>query len=375
MIILGSTGSIGTQALELARHFELNIEALVCGQNIELLNQQIREFRPKFIVINSKQDSNRVIKNKDSKLFFGENGILQMLENAKSNVVLNALVGFSGLAPSLKAQDLGKILALANKESLVVGGFLLDCARIFPIDSEHFSLQELLKKECDIKRLIITASGGALRDVPLNELSNQTKTSALNHPNWAMGEKITIDSATMANKLFEILEAFWLFKISNIDALIERTSRIHAMIETNNNAILAHIASNDMKIAIHSAINSALLAAKPNEIDIFNRSKLQAFIPKNLDLSALNLAFYNIDCARYPLWALKDSLLQTPKLGIILNAANDILNAKFLKNEIKFGEIASGILRIVDNFSHKINVENLDNILELNKEIKSALQG
>lgn len=386
---MGSTGSIGTQALQIAKAENLPIEALCAGENIDLLNAQIAEFRPKIVVI--KDSKKRHLIRGVNRVLCGESGILEALNLAKSKLVLNALVGFSGVKPSLESIARGKTLALANKESLVVAGFLMgreNLAKILPVDSEHFALKELLdshtKSMLDsapqnnftthIKKMLITASGGAFRDLALDEIPKQSAKKALNHPTWAMGRKITIDSATMINKLFEILEAQWLFgayfsanlgaeNITNIDAVIERTSTIHALIQTDDNAIIAHLSSNDMRLPIASA----LLGAK---------AKRKAFI-KELDLLNLNLRFEKIDINRYPLWTLKDSLLKCPKLGIILNAANDILVEQFLNDEIIFGDIAKRIFKVVERFGDESSldlIKNIADIMEINTKIADFLR-
>lgn len=386
---MGSTGSIGTQALQIAKAENLPIEVLCAGENIDLLNAQIAEFRPKIVVI--KDSKKRHLIRGANRVLCGESGILEALNLAKSKLVLNALVGFSGVKPSLESIARGKTLALANKESLVVAGFLMgreNLAKILPVDSEHFALKELLdshtKSMLDsapqnnftphIKKMLITASGGAFRDLPLDEIPKQSAKKALNHPTWAMGRKITIDSATMINKLFEILEAKWLFgayfsanlgaeNITNIDAVIERTSTIHALIQTADNAIIAHLSSNDMRLPIASA----LLGAK---------AKRKAFI-KELDLLNLNLRFEKIDINRYPLWTLKDSLLKCPKLGIILNAANDILVEQFLNDEIIFGDIAKRIFKVVERFGDESSldlIKNIADIMEINTKIADFLR-
>lgn len=386
---MGSTGSIGTQALQIAKAENLPIEVLCAGENIDLLNAQIAEFRPKIVVI--KDSKKRHLIRGANRVLCGESGILEALNLAKSKLVLNALVGFSGVKPSLESIARGKTLALANKESLVVAGFLMgreNLAKILPVDSEHFALKELLdshtKSMLDsapqnnftphIKKMLITASGGAFRDLPLDEIPKQSAKKALNHPTWAMGRKITIDSATMINKLFEILEAKWLFgayfsanlgaeNITNIDAVIERTSTIHALIQSTDNAIIAHLSSNDMRLPIASA----LLGAK---------AKRKAFI-KELDLLNLNLRFEKIDINRYPLWTLKDSLLKCPKLGIILNAANDILVEQFLNDEIIFGDIAKRIFKVVERFGDESSldlIKNIADIMEINTKIADFLR-
>ncbi|RAX51714.1 1-deoxy-D-xylulose-5-phosphate reductoisomerase [Helicobacter sp. 16-1353] len=358
MIILGSTGSIGINAIDIAIKNHKKIEMLSVGDNIDLLNKQIQMTNPTFIVIKDKKNANKVRYSNKQKLFFGESGILEALNLSKSKIVINAIVGFSGLKPSLEVIKLNKKLALANKESLVVGGKLLDSTNIIPVDSEHFALKELIGSKKNIKKMIITASGGALRDCKTKDLYYQTPQNALNHPNWAMGKKITIDSATMINKLFEILEAKWLFKTNNIDALIERNSIIHALIQTNDNAFYAHLGSNDMKLPISYAI----LGKKAKNIDSI----------KEIDLTNYTFNLKAIDTKHYPLWNLKDSLLQTPQLGIILNAANEILVSKFLDGKIPFGKISDGIFSAIARFSNDIkNIDNISDIQNIDNQVRN----
>ena len=244
MIILGSTGSIGVNTLNIARKFNLDIEVLVAGRNIETLNKQIEEFKPKKVVIANKEDIARV---NHSNVSFGEDEILKAIEDSKSKTVVNALVGFLGLKPTLKAIACNKKIALANKESLVVAGKFIDQSKLSPIDSEHFGLWYLLQDK-KIDSMMVTASGGSFRDYPLEQLSNVSIKEALNHPNWSMGNKITIDSATMTNKMFELMEAAWLFDIRKLDAIIETKSLIHAMINFKDGSTTAHIANASMQL-------------------------------------------------------------------------------------------------------------------------------
>ncbi len=218
MVLLGSTGSIGVNVLNIAKEFSLDVESLVAGTNIKLLNKQIKEFHPKFVVVADKQKASLV---EHDKVLYGEEGILEVINLSKSKLVVNALVGFLGLKPTLEALKLDKKLALANKESLVVAGAFVDNSKITPIDSEHFAIWYLLNDR-SVDRMVITASGGPFRDIEISKIKNQTAKNALNHPNWKMGKKISIDSATMTNKLFEILEAKWLFDTDIVDAVIEK---------------------------------------------------------------------------------------------------------------------------------------------------------
>ena len=356
MIILGSTGSIGTNTLKIARKHHIPIEMLTAGSNAELLSKQAKEFSPRIIVLKDSTNKDKLEITKNQKLFIGEDGILEALNEAKSHTVINAIVGFSGLKPSLEAIRLGKILALANKESLVVGGDFIDTKNIIPLDSEHFAPKELTKNKTNIKKMIITASGGALRDVDMSEIATSTPQNALKHPNWNMGKKITIDSATMVNKLFEILEAKYLFHTNDIDALIERNSIIHALIQTNDNAIFAHLGHNDMRLPISYAM-------------LGERAKDTQSI-RAIDISDFHFDLKKIDVNRYPLWNLKDEILQSPKLGIIINAANEILVQRFLANKIAFGDISTNIFQAIERFGGDLgHIKSIEDVFYLNKEI------
>ena len=226
MIVLGCTGSIGVNTLEIAKKFNLAIDVLVAGNNLELLNEQIKEHQPSLVVISEKADLSQV---NHTNVTQGDEAILDAIESSKSELVVNALVGFMGLRPTLKAIECGKRIALANKESLVAGGAFIDMSKIQPIDSEHFGLWYLNNTSRPVERMLITASGGAFRDWPIEKIQTATLQDALKHPNWAMGQKITIDSASMMNKMFELLEARWLFGEGEYDALIETKSLIHAL--------------------------------------------------------------------------------------------------------------------------------------------------
>lgn len=369
MIILGSTGSIGINTLIITKKLHLEIETLCAGKNIPLLNQQILEFKPKNIVIADKQDIPKITKHFNGKIYYGENGILEAILDSKSTLVVNALVGFLGLKPTLYAINAGKTIALANKESLVVGGEFIDTSKIIPIDSEHFSLAYLLNcKIRPFKNLYITASGGAFRDTPLDEIPLQNSTNALKHPNWKMGKKITIDSATMVNKLFEILEAYWLFKTKNIDAYIERNSHIHALVEFWDGSITAHFANANMQLPIAYAIAYAL-----NLQEDFSKLFSNAPIISALNLTAHHYTLESINPTRYPLWNIKDSLLEKPTLGVVLNAANEVAVEAFLLDKIPFGKIAKIIQRSLETFSNS-TPKSLDEVFTLDTEIRKFAQ-
>ncbi|RKV06788.1 1-deoxy-D-xylulose-5-phosphate reductoisomerase [Helicobacter pylori] len=363
MVVLGSTGSIGKNALKIAKKFGVEIEALSCGKNIALINEQIQVFKPKKVAILDPNDLND-LEPLGAKVFVGLDGIDAMIEECTSNLVLNAIVGVAGLKASFKSLQTNKKLALANKESLVSAGHLLDISQITPIDSEHFGLWALLQnKALKPKSLIISASGGAFRDTPLEFIAIQNAQNALKHPNWSMGSKITIDSASMVNKLFEILETYWLFGASlKIDALIERSSIVHALVEFEDNSIIAHLASADMQLPISYAIDPKL-------------ASLNASI-KPLDLYALStIKFEPISMERYTLWRYKDLLLENPKLGVVLNASNEVAMDKFLNQEIAFGGFIQIISQALESYAKMpFKLSSLEEVLALDREVRERFK-
>ncbi|CAM3499781.1 MULTISPECIES: 1-deoxy-D-xylulose-5-phosphate reductoisomerase [Arcobacter] len=351
MILLGSTGSIGVNTLNIARKFNLNVEVLVAGRNIELLNQQIKEFNPKKVVIDREEDIKLVCHNNIS---FGEEAILNAIQESSSNTVVNALVGFLGLKPTLKAIECGKKIALANKESLVVAGKFIDQKNLRPIDSEHFGLWYLLQDK-KIDSMLITASGGSFRDYPLEKLQNVSIKEALNHPNWSMGNKITIDSATMTNKMFELLEAAWLFDTKKLDAIIETKSLIHALINFKDGSTTAHIANASMQLPIAYAI--------------LGHCDEQILKPVDL-VEITNLEFRKIESSRYPIWNIKDEVLNNPDLGVVLNAANEVAVSKFLSSQIGFMDISKMTLNAINKF-HNLKANNIEDIFEIDKQVRN----
>jgi len=351
MIILGSTGSIGVNTLNIARKFNLNVEVLVAGSNIEVLNKQIEEFKPKKVVIANKIDIPKV---NHADVSYGEDEILNAIENSTSKTVVNALVGFLGLRPTLKAIECDKKIALANKESLVVAGKFIDQTKLSPIDSEHFGLWYLLQEKA-IDSMTITASGGSFRDYPLKDLANVSIKEALNHPNWSMGNKITIDSATMTNKIFELMEAAWLFDIRKLDAIIETKSLIHAMINFKDGSTTAHIANASMQLPIAYAI--------------LGKCDEQVLKPVDL-LEVASLEFKKIETSRYPIWEAKDEIINNLDLGVVLNAANEVAVAKFLNSDIGFLDVSKITLNALNKFNN-VKINTLDDIFSIDKEVRS----
>ena len=354
MVLLGSTGSIGVNALLIAKRFHLEIEALVAGKNIALLNEQIATFHPRFVAIADANDRAYV---KHDKVFVAQEGIVEMLGLCTSDLVINALVGFVGLRPSIETLRLKKRLALANKESLVVAGHLLDTSRITPIDSEHFGLWYLMNNR-PVAKMMITASGGAFRDTPLDQIAHMTPQDALKHPNWNMGSKITIDSATMTNKLFELLEAKWLFGCETLDAIIEPKSIIHAFVDFCDGSTTAHLAQADMKLPIAFAL---LGEVKESILPSVNLYEIGHF------------SFQPICSKRYPIWEIKDDVLKNPTRGVVINAANEVAQAKFFNKELNILEL-SELTKKAYRYFENVHPKSLDEVFEIDQEVRKYCQ-
>lgn len=352
MILLGSTGSIGVNTLEVARRFNIDVEVLVAGKNIELLNKQILEFNPKVVVVADKVD---VLKVNHNNVFFGEDSILKVIEDSSSALVVNALVGFLGLRPTLTSLSLGKKVALANKESLVACGNFIDTSKIQPIDSEHFGLWYLMQNR-PVKKMIITASGGAFRDWDIDKLKNATLADTQKHPNWSMGQKITIDSATMVNKMFELLEARWLFGEGEYDAIIETKSLIHALIDFKDGSTTAHFAHANMQLPIAYAVDS----------------KMDENILGHVDLLKIGtLEFREITTDRYSIWEIKEDLLKNPSRGVVINAANEAAIEKFINKEIGFMDISKSIIESYEKFTDI--PKSVDDVFEIDREVRASI--
>ena len=355
MILLGSTGSIGVNALNIAQQFNLSVDTLVAGRNIDLLNQQIQKHSPKRVVVMDEDDCSRV---NHPHVRSGEVAILEAIEESASHHVVNALVGFAGFRPTLKALECGKKVALANKESLVVGGAFVNTSNIVPIDSEHFGLWYLNQTVRPISRMVITASGGAFRDWPLEQLSSATLADALKHPNWSMGQKITIDSASMVNKLFELLEARWLFGEGEYDALVETKSLIHALIDYKDGSTTAHFAHADMRLPIAYALMGHVDTPIVDRIDLARIGALE---------------FREIEKQRYPIWEIKEDLLCNPARGVIVNAANEAAIERFVAGDIRFIDISAMILRAYETFSTA--PDSIEAIFALDEEVRRFIRG
>ena len=339
--ILGSTGSIGVNALKVGSHLkdELDIIYLSANRNTKLLIQQAKEFQPKAVCIVDESafpDVQNALMHLDIEILTGREGLLELAARDDVDILLNGLVGTPGMEPTLKAIEAGINVALSNKESLVMAGDIIQQAmkrsgaKLFPVDSEHSAIWQCLVGENidDVRRLILTGSGGPFRTRDINSFDNIKVEEALNHPNWDMGRKITIDSATMMNKGFEVIEAFWLFGFTpdRIKIVVHPQSIIHSMIEMKDGAIKAQMGVPDMKVPIQYALTYPRhLEAPWEQLDF---------------LKCGDLTFEEPDFQRFPCIKLAfDSLEKLGTSGAALNLSNDYSVYRFLNGEIKFTDI------------------------------------
>jgi 1-deoxy-D-xylulose-5-phosphate reductoisomerase len=368
--VLGSTGSIGKNTLEVVRALEPSFEvvALACRSSVGELARQVREFAPEAVAVTGPLDSREegeLGKLSDTQVYRDERGLLQMLTDTDADLVVNGISGAKGLLPSLKTLQRGADLALANKETVVMaGGLVSELARqngstLLPVDSEHHALFCLLRgrKTEEVQEIILTASGGAFRDLSYEQLRDVGIEDALTHPNWNMGAKITVDSATMANKGLEIMEAHHLFDIpvSAIKVLIHPQSYIHSLIRTTDGFIYAQLSQPDMRLPIQNALTYPDLEP----------SCLEAF-----DLTGKSLSFEAVDPHKYRLLTLAyDAAEQGGGYPIAYNAANEVAVDRFLSREISFLEIAQLVEQVLQ-LEWQVPVEEIEAILQVDREAR-----
>lgn len=334
--ILGSTGSIGTQALQvIEEHPDLyEVYALTANNRVDKLIEQARKFQPEAVVI-ANEDKYQQLKDALAdlpiKVYAGAEALCEIVESGPVNIVLTAMVGYAGLRPTINAIKAGKTIALANKETLVVAGELItELAQqyrtpILPVDSEHSAIFQCLEMNNPISKVILTASGGPFRTFSMEQLSTVTKEQALKHPNWSMGAKITIDSASMMNKGFEVIEAKWLFgvKPEQIEVVVHPQSVIHSMVEFKDGAVKAQLGVPDMRLPIQYA---------------FSYPKRESLSGERLDFMKCNtLTFEAPDTKRFRNLAFAyEAMNRGGNMACILNAANEVVVAAFLKDQISF---------------------------------------
>lgn len=372
--ILGSTGSIGTQTLDVIRkNPELFcVEVLTANENADLLVQQALEFQPNCVVIANEQKYEQVkdaLKNTFIKVFAGEKSIEDVVCFDEIDIVLVSLVGFSGLKPTIAAIKAKKVIALANKETLVVGGELITALAeennvpILPVDSEHSAIFQCLQGEIlnPVKKILLTASGGAFLGKKREELAGMKASDALKHPNWSMGKKVTIDSATLMNKGLEVIEARWLFGVDakNIVPVIHSQSIVHSMVEFEDGSIKAQMGKTDMRLPILYALSYPKRVKMPElSMDIFSISNLTFSKPDTETFPCLSLAFKAIE--------------KGGNLPTIMNAANEIAVQRFLEDKISFLQIPEIIEKAMDTYTF-IQNPSYEDFLETDKEVRESL--
>lgn len=375
LCILGSTGSIGTQALDVVRENpdKFQVQVLVAGNNYELLLKQALEFSPVAVVINSNEGFEKIhdqLFDNGIKCYQGMEAIKDLVSFDSIDIVLTAMVGAAGLEPTIAAIKAKKTIALANKETLVVAGHIINKlalehqAAIIPVDSEHSAIFQCLTGEMDnaIEKIILTASGGPFRGRTEVELKEVTKAQALKHPNWTMGAKITIDSASMMNKGLEVIEAKWLFNLKSdqIEVVVHPESIVHSLVQFTDGSIKAQLGLPDMKLPIQYAF--AYPKRIPNQYPRFDFSKYSTLNfeqPNNKVFKNLQLAF--------------DALDGSNGMPCVLNAANEISVAAFLSDKIRFLDIANVNEAMMTQFAGVV-ADDLDTLLTLDAEVRKSTE-
>ena len=363
IVVLGSTGSVGTQCLEVIENLKnFKVIALSAGNNIELLETQILKFNPDYVCVKNKQDAEKLSKKFKKIIFFsGTRGLCEIAKIKESDLVFNSVAGFEGIHASFSTLKSGKNLALANKESIVAGGdFLINIAKennckILPVDSEHSAIWQCLSgKEKFVKNLILTASGGPFFGKNKKELENVSLKDVLKHPTWNMGAKISVDSATMMNKGLEIIEAAYLFNINknSIDVLIHPQSIVHSMVEFIDGNILAQMSMPSMKFPIQHALTYT---------ERLNYSW------GSLNLASIkNLSFYEPDADTQEILNLCRDTIGDASLSCALNAINEVAVNALLQGKIKFLDIINIVKRSMDKIN-SIKIKSIEDIIYCDK--------
>lgn len=367
--IIGSTGSIGTQTLDVVRaNADIRVGALAAGDNIELLEKQVREFKPELVSVKSEDKAKSLkiaLSDFNCKIVYGMEGLIEVATYKHAELVVTAIVGMIGIRPTIEAIKAGKDIALANKETLVTAGHLIMRlaeeyhVRILPVDSEHSAIFQCLhgEKENKIAKLLITASGGPFRGKKREDLMDVTVEDALKHPNWSMGRKITIDSATLVNKGLEVIEARWLFNVmpENIEVVVQPQSIIHSMVEFEDGAIKAQLGTADMRLPIQYALYYPERRFLSGERLDF--SKISGIITEKPDRET----FQGLDLAY-------NAIKTGGSMPTVLNAANECAVAKFLNKDIKFLQIYD-IIEACMKAHTVIPDPTLDEILETERAV------
>lgn len=374
--ILGSTGSIGTQALEvIAEHSDrFKVAALSCARSIELLCEQIQKFNPQAVCVDREEDAMTIAaKYKNLQVYHGMEGLKAIATMEDCDMVLNSLMGMRGLEPTMAAIKAGKDIAFANKETLVVGGeIVMDAVKkhgvkLLPVDSEHSAIFQSLQgnEQNDIRRIILTASGGPFRGYSLEQLENVTLEQALKHPNWSMGSKITIDSASMMNKGLEIIEARWLFDVpvEKIQVVVHPQSILHSAVEYMDGSVIGQMGLPDMKVPIAYAFSY------PDRLDM-------AGIGGSLDLFSLKdgMTFYPADINVFkPIGLAYEACRKGGSYPVVLNGANEVLVDMFLNRKIRFIDIQNTLVKVMEEHEPQFGLD-LEGVLETDLRIREEVR-
>lgn len=371
LVILGSTGSIGTQTLEIVKDKkgDFGVLALAAYSNVDLMEKQIREFKPSFAVLFDESAASKLkekVSDTDTKVLSGMEGLLEISTLDECDMLVAAMVGMIGIQPTIAAVKAGKDIALANKETLVTAGHIIvplcreNNVNLYPVDSEHSAIYQCLKAQDKkmVDKILLTASGGPFLGRKYDELKDVSLKDALNHPNWAMGKKITIDSASLVNKGLEVIEAKWLFDvdIDDVEVIIHPQSIIHSMVQFKDNAVLAQLGLPDMKLPIQYALYEGNRQTMPErKIDFFSLSKLDFLKPDHETFKGIKLAI--------------DSYNRGYIYTTVFNASNEIANRFFQEGRIKFLQIYDIIEDALTlNFDY-CKTPSLDEILNTEKEV------
>ena len=364
--ILGSTGSIGTQALDVIAHNQdkFKVTALSCAKSLPLLCRQIEEFSPEAVAVKDETDAKELAdKCKDLEVFWGAEGLKTIASMESCDMVLNSLMGMKGLEPTMAAIESGKDIAFANKETLVAGGQLvMDAVKkhgvaMLPVDSEHSAIFQSLQgnQDNEIRRILLTASGGPFRGYSLEQLEQVSLEQALNHPNWSMGSKITIDSATMMNKGLEVIEARWLFDVplEKIQVVVHPQSILHSAVEYMDSSVIGQMGNPDMRIPIAYAFSYPErmdLSDVTQPLDLFSLKEGMSFYPADRSV------FKTIDLAC-------EACREGGSCPVVLNGANEVLVDLFLHGKIRFIDIQNFLIQMMEAHQTKRNLD-LETILE-----------
>ena len=373
ILVLGSTGSVGTQALDVARAHNIRVDALTGGRNVALIEEQVREFGPRLCAMadeDAAKDLATRIADTDTKVLFGTEGIIEVIEKTAAKTAVNSILGLAGLAPTIAAAKRGMRIAIANKETLVAAGEIVkktvreNGGELIPVDSEHSAIFQCLHcgRKSEVKRLLLTASGGPFYGYTPEQLRNVTRADALKHPTWSMGAKITIDSATLMNKGLEVIEAVRLFDVapSQVQVVVHRESIIHSAVEYIDNAVIAELSHPDMRECVQFALTyPERTAAVIEPLDLFKVGTLTFKEPDRKTFKLLDLAYKSVE--------------QGGLLPCVLSSANEEAVALFLKEKIAFWQIAEVVEEALNSFDNRQEF-TIDDVFDADREVRARIK-